>query len=125
MVIQSGLLLAAARTQLLQARMDASRPRPDDLLDDSVIDHVARLARLELTEDEKAKMRRELSQILDHFADLSQLDTDQIPPTAMVVSTDLPLREDDVGESLSQQQALANAPEPNAGFLAVPPVLDQ
>ena len=125
MVIQSGLLLAAARTQLLQARMDASRPRPDDLLDDSVIDHVARLARLELTEDEKAKMRRELSQILDHFADLSQLDTDQIPPTAMVVSTELPLREDDVGESLSQQQALANAPEPNAGFFAVPPVLDQ
>ncbi len=105
--------------------MDASRPRPDDLLDDSVIDHIARLARLELTEDEKAKMRRELSQILDHFADLSQLDTDQIPPTAMVVSTELPLREDDVGESLSQQQALANAPEPNAGFFAVPPVLDQ
>ena len=94
-------------------------------LDAATIEHVARLARLELGVEEKQRLQAELGQILEHFADLAQLDTDQIAPTAMVVRTEMPLREDEARPSLSREQALANAPESRAGFFAVPAVLDQ
>ncbi len=98
-------------------------PRPG--LDAATIEHVARLARLELTDGEKQRLQAELGQILGHFADLEQLETDQIAPTAMVVRTELPLRDDEVRPSLPHEQVMANAPESRAGFFAVPAVLDQ
>ena len=98
---------------------------PQRRLDAATIDHVARLARLELSDEEKQRLLAELGQILDHFADLEGLNTDQIAPTAMVVRTELPLRDDEARPSLPRDQVLANAPEPRAGFFAVPAVLDQ
>ena len=73
----------------------------------------------------KRRLQAELGQILAHFADLEQLATDQIAPTAMVVRTELPLREDEAKPSLPREEVIANAPEPRAGFFAVPAVLDQ
>lgn len=98
---------------------------PQNRLDAATIDHVARLARLELGDDEKRRLRAELGQILAHFADLEELATDQIAPTAMVVRTELPLREDAAKPSLPRDEVLSNAPESRAGFFAVPAVLDQ
>ena len=102
-----------------------SKTQPPTLIHSDAIEHIARLARLELSADEKSRMRSQLAQILAHFADLAEIDTERIAPTAMVVNTKLPLREDEVTASLDQQQALANAPEEWQGFFAVPPVLDQ
>jgi len=87
------------------------------------VEHVADLARLGLSADEKERMREQLSSILEHIAVLQQLDTDQIPPTAQVNSLVNVLRDDDVTPSLSQAEALRNAPESHDGFIEVRAVL--
>lgn len=109
----------------MRGNLATSDNDPRTRLDAATIDHVARLARLELGEEEKRRLQAELSQILAHFADLEQLATDQIAPTAMVVRTELPLREDEAKPSLPREEVIANAPEPRAGFFAVPAVLEQ
>lgn len=85
--------------------------------------HVARLARLGLSEEETKRMRDELSSILGHIEVLQQLDTDTIPPTAQVNSLTNVLRDDVVRPSLTQEEALANAPLRRDGFIEVRAVL--
>ena len=93
------------------------------VLDPKVVDHVAMLARLALTEEEKARIGRQLSQILEHFKALSDLDTRDIPPTAQVIPLRNTLRDDSVRPSLTQEQVLANAPRVKDGQIRVPAVL--
>ena len=109
----------------MRGKLTTSDNDPQNRLDAATIDHVARLARLELGDDEKRRLQAELGQILAHFADLEQLATDQIAPTAMVVRTELPLRDDEVGPSLPRDEVMSNAPESRSGFFAVPAVLEQ
>lgn len=75
------------------------------------VQHIAELAKLQLSDDELDKMTQQLSAILDHAARLQELDTDAIPPTASVVPLHNVLRDDQVAESLSRDDALANAPD--------------
>jgi aspartyl-tRNA(Asn)/glutamyl-tRNA(Gln) amidotransferase subunit C len=75
------------------------------------VQHIAELAKLQLSDDELDKMTQQLSAILDHAARLQELDTDAIPPTANVVPLHNILRDDQVAESLSRDDALANAPD--------------
>jgi len=77
----------------------------------SHVEHIAELAKLELTEDEIERMTRQLSTILDHAARLQALDTDAIPPTASVVPLHNVMRDDQVTSSLPRDDALANAPD--------------
>ena len=93
------------------------------MLDPKVVDHVAMLARLALTEEEKARIGRQLSQILEHFKALSDLDTRDIPPTAQVIPLRNTLRDDSVRPSLTREQVLANAPRVEDGQIRVPAVL--
>ena len=86
------------------------------------VDHIAELARLELTDDEKALYREQLSAILDYAARLQSVDTSHISPTASVLSTRSPLRPDVVVPGLSNEQALQNAPRAEQGQFRVPPV---
>ena len=109
----------------MRGKLATSDNDPQNRLDAAAIDHVARLARLALGDDEKKRLQAELSQILAHFADLEQLATDHIAPTAMVVKTELPLREDEAEPSLTRDEVIANAPESRAGFFVIPAVLDQ
>ena len=88
------------------------------------VEHVARLARLEVSEDEKALFARQLSSILTHIDQLKELDTAGVEPTATVLPTDNVLREDEVRPSLTQEQALANAPDQADGFFRVPKILE-
>ena len=94
------------------------------LTNDDVI-HVANLARLELSDDDLEQMRDQLSSILDHIEVLQTLDTDAIPPTAQVNSLINVLREDVVAPSLSQDEALKNAPQSRDGFIEVRAVLGE
>ncbi len=87
------------------------------------VEHVANLARLGLSDDEQERMREQLSSILEHIAVLQQLDTDRIPPTAQVNSLVNVLRDDEVVPSLSQAEALRDAPQSRDGFLEVRAVL--
>lgn len=74
------------------------------------VDHVATLARLGLTDAERERMRDQLSTILEHIGELSQLDTESIPPTASVTQMTNVWRDDIVSPSLSPEQVFQNAP---------------
>ncbi len=87
------------------------------------VEHMAALARLSLTEDEKRQFADQLSDILDYAARLDALETDHIPPTPSVLNLTLRLREDLASPGLSQTEVLRNAPQTKDGQFKVPPVL--
>ncbi len=75
------------------------------------VEHIAELAKLNLSDDEIAKMTEQLSAILDYAERLQQLDTDAISPTASVVPLQNVMRDDTVEPSLPREQVIANAPD--------------
>jgi aspartyl-tRNA(Asn)/glutamyl-tRNA(Gln) amidotransferase subunit C len=87
--------------------------------------HVAHLARLGLTDDELGRLEGQLNHILDQYAILAKLDTEQIPPTAQTIELENILRDDVVRPSLPVAAVLANAAEREGDFIRVPPVLDR
>ncbi|HEX6868613.1 MAG TPA: Asp-tRNA(Asn)/Glu-tRNA(Gln) amidotransferase subunit GatC [Candidatus Limnocylindrales bacterium] len=99
----------------------------------SDVEHVAHLARLGLTEGELARLglteaelgrlEGELNHILDQYAILAELDTDDIPPTAQTIELENILRDDVVGPSLPTEAVLANAHEREGDFVVVPAIL--
>jgi aspartyl-tRNA(Asn)/glutamyl-tRNA(Gln) amidotransferase subunit C len=87
------------------------------MLDRDQVLHVARLARLELTDDEVDRMAAELSHVLDHIEAIRELDLTGVPPTSHVIDVTNVLRADDPQPSLAREVILAAAPEPlNDGF---------
>jgi aspartyl-tRNA(Asn)/glutamyl-tRNA(Gln) amidotransferase subunit C len=89
------------------------------VIDDATVRHVARLARLRLGPEEEARMREELSGILEHVERIQALDLDEVPPTTHVVELLNVVREDEPRECLSQEEALREAPEVIEGMFAV------
>ena len=90
------------------------------MLDRSQVLHVARLARLELSEAEVQRMAGELSKVLDHIEKIRELDLEGVPPTSHVVELVNVLREDEPRPCLPVEVALASAPEPLEGGFGVP-----
>jgi len=88
------------------------------------VEHIAQLARLHLSEEEKIRFREQLSAILEYAARLQQVDTRDIPPTSSVLPPRSRLREDEPHAPLSRDKILANAPNPHQGYFRVPPVLE-
>jgi aspartyl-tRNA(Asn)/glutamyl-tRNA(Gln) amidotransferase subunit C len=84
--------------------------------------HVARLARLALTDEEVERFRGQLSAILEAVGKVSELDLEDVPPTSHPLDLVNVLAEDELEPSLSREDALANAPDPEDGFFGVPPV---
>ena len=83
--------------------------------------HVARLARLELTEEEVRRMSEELSKVLDHIEKIGELgDLDDVPPTSHVIEIDNALRADEPRPSLARDLALASAPDADDRGFRVP-----
>jgi aspartyl-tRNA(Asn)/glutamyl-tRNA(Gln) amidotransferase subunit C len=83
--------------------------------------HVARLARLELGEDEVERLTRELAAILDAVSKVSELDLATVPPTSHPLDLVNVWAEDEPHEPLTLDEALANAPDHEAGLFRVPP----
>jgi len=88
------------------------------------VEYIAELARLTLTDQEKARFSEQLSDILEYAARLQALDTTDIPPTASVLPERSVLRADEAHLGLSVQELLSNAPKVEAGQFCVPPVLE-
>jgi len=88
------------------------------------VEHIAKLARLELTEEQKARYRKQLEAILDHVAKLQELDTKDVPPTASVSAGQMPLRTDEPRPSLVRGNLLKNAPKQDDGQFQIPPVFE-
>jgi aspartyl-tRNA(Asn)/glutamyl-tRNA(Gln) amidotransferase subunit C len=88
------------------------------------VEHIAQLARLHLTEEEKERYREQLSNILNHISKLQELDTSNVQPMSSVVVEQSRLREDEPGPTMPRQDLLGNAPDVADDQFRVPPVLD-
>jgi len=90
------------------------------MIDRDQVLHVARLARLELSDEEVERMAGELSGILDHVDKIAELDLEGVEPTDHVVALENVLRPDEPRPSLPRERALENAPDPDDGAFRVP-----
>lgn len=88
------------------------------------VEHIAALARLELSEEEKERYRAQLSDILEYAARLQALDTSGIPPTSSVLPPRSVLRPDEPRPGLPIEQILGGAPQSEARLFRVPPVME-
>jgi aspartyl-tRNA(Asn)/glutamyl-tRNA(Gln) amidotransferase subunit C len=88
------------------------------------VEYVAALAQLELTDEEKTRLTRELSDIIDHVEQLNSLDTKGVEPMMHTLDIVNVLREDAVEPSLSRDEALKNAPDTDGEYFLVPKILD-
>jgi aspartyl-tRNA(Asn)/glutamyl-tRNA(Gln) amidotransferase subunit C len=89
------------------------------------VEHIAELAKLGLTDEEKAILQEQLTAILEYADRLNQVDTSAIPPTPTVLPLRNVMREDAIEPSLPTQDALANAPEAAEGHFQVRVILDR
>lgn len=88
------------------------------------VEHVAWLARLELTEEEKEQLTHHLNQLMVHFEKLRELDTTDIEPTSHSILVQNVFRDDIARNSLSTEEVLSNAPEAEDGYFVVPQVVE-
>ena len=86
--------------------------------------HIARLARLGVTDEDVDRFREQLSHILENFEILKQVDTTDVPPTAQSIPLSNVLRDDEIRPSLPQEDVLANAPQREGEFFRVRHVLE-
>lgn len=97
----------------------AERISPDD------VRHVARLARLRLSDDELTRFTDQLADVLDHAAEMAALDLDGVEPTAHPIELSNVLRDDVVGDTLSPDEVLAEAPAAEASMFRVQPMVGE
>ena len=90
------------------------------MIDREQVLHVARLARLKLSEEEVERMSGELSSILDHIEKIGELDLDEVEPTSHVVQVENVLRPDEPRESWPRERMLSEAPEASEDGFKVP-----
>lgn len=90
------------------------------MIDREQVLHVARLARLELSDEEVERMTEELSRILEHVDHMAELDLDGLEPTTHVVALENVMRADEPRPSLPRERALEPAPDPHDGAFRVP-----
>jgi aspartyl-tRNA(Asn)/glutamyl-tRNA(Gln) amidotransferase subunit C len=88
------------------------------------VQHIARLARLGMTETELERFREQLSNILENFEILQQVDTSDVPPTAQAIPLQNVVRDDEVAPSLPPDDVLANAPQREGELFRVKAVLE-
>jgi aspartyl-tRNA(Asn)/glutamyl-tRNA(Gln) amidotransferase subunit C len=88
------------------------------------VEHIARLARLKLTNEEMKMFQEQLSEILDYAARLQGVDTEGIPPTASVLPPRSVLRPDVVQPGLNRKDLLKNAPQVEDDQFQVPPIFE-
>ena len=89
------------------------------------VEHVARLARLELSDAEKERMRLQLDAILTYIDKLRQLNTDNVEPTSHAIPMVNVMRGDEVRPCLSTEEMLANTPEREGDFVRVPRIIEE
>jgi aspartyl-tRNA(Asn)/glutamyl-tRNA(Gln) amidotransferase subunit C len=88
------------------------------------VDYVARLARLQVTPEERALYTSQLAKILDHAAELNSVDVSQVAPTSHVLPLKNVLRKDEPGQPMSREDVLLNAPDKSKGCFRVPKIID-
>ena len=95
------------------------------IVDEAAVRHIALLSRLECSDAEVRKFEGDLNAILTYVEKLKELDTEKIEPTTHALRLRNVFREDVVRPSLTNAQALANAPEAQEGHFKVPPIIQE
>lgn len=93
-------------------------------IDSALVERVARLARLELTEAEADRLKTELAEIVDYVGQLDELDTSTVSPTTQVSESGTPMREDEAQPDPAGAEILAGAPEREDRFFKVPRIVE-
>lgn len=88
------------------------------------VEHVANLARLNLTEEEKEQMTTDMEAIIEFANRINEIDIDNIDPTAHIVPVNNVFREDEVNPSFSRDELLSNAPNKENGCFSVPRIVE-
>ena len=94
-------------------------------IDRATVDHVARLARLALSEDERERLREQLSAILEHINVIGEADTSQVSASANILPMNTVMTEDASRPSFPTKELLANAPAQEDGYFRVRAVLEE
>ena len=105
------------------SRKESGEAREDLMIDRREVEHVAWLARLELTGEEKEKFSRQLGRILEHAERIKSVDTTGVEPTSHVLPLKNVMRADVVRPGLTQEEALSNAPRREGGYFVVPRII--
>jgi aspartyl-tRNA(Asn)/glutamyl-tRNA(Gln) amidotransferase subunit C len=90
-----------------------------------VVEHVASLAKLDLSDEEIDRLQTEMGRILEHADKLQEVDTDDIQGTSHVIPMTNVYREDEVGQSLTPEEVVANAPDSAEEFFKVPRIVEE
>ena len=93
-------------------------------IDNSTVKKVAKLARIEINEEEETTLITELNNILGWVDELKQVNTDSVEPMLSVFNESMQMREDKAESNIDNNQILVNSPESNAGFFVVPKVVE-
>lgn len=94
-------------------------------LDEKTITKIAKLARIRIKDEEKAHYARELSSMMNFVEQLQEVNTDNVPIMTSVVSSQLPMRKDEVTDGGYAREVVANAPKSDFDCFVVPKVVDQ
>lgn len=86
------------------------------------VEHVAKLARLEITEEEKEKFSKQLGDVLMYVEQMNEVDTSDVKPLSHVVDFNNVMREDEIRYDCTKEELLKNAPEEENGFFKVPKI---
>ena len=87
------------------------------------IERIAKLAKLKFTDDEVEELTHQMGEIIEYVNKLNELDLKDVPPTYHVLDIKNVMREDEIKEGLTQEEALINAPAKHGGFFSVPKVI--
>jgi aspartyl-tRNA(Asn)/glutamyl-tRNA(Gln) amidotransferase subunit C len=93
-------------------------------VDRATVRRIAHLARLSITEDEAARLEKELSGILDWVAQLDEIDTSQVEPMTRVAAMKMKMRKDEITDGFCAENILKNAPEADDGYFVVPKIVE-
>ena len=114
---------APKATKATKAPAAEAAPKQSTKITPELVEHIARLALVELTSAEKEKFAKQMNGILEHFDKLAEVDVEGIEPTTHVMDIKNVVREDDPKEGLSQEEALSNAHETDNGFIKAPRIV--
>jgi aspartyl-tRNA(Asn)/glutamyl-tRNA(Gln) amidotransferase subunit C len=114
---------------MLRFRVRATAPQREIAMAESkitlaMVQHVARLARLRLSDAEQQRLLTDMDQMLSYVDKLNELDTSNVPPTAQVGEAGTPRRPDAVTCPSAQEAMLANAPQSERGYFKVPKIIE-
>lgn len=92
---------------------------------EDIVDHIAHLSRLEFEGEKKEAIRQDLERIIDFMDKLQEVDTENVEPLIFMTKEVNSLREDEVIETITQDQALKNAPKKDSDYFRIPKVLNK